>query len=164
MAYIEMESQIDEAMELLDGIKHNEKRIKKSVLGMFGTKAKNAAKRQYSSVLNKKSGYLYKTIRRYVYTNGKAVVVTAHRKDDLNRYGFVLAHGATIEPKEHPVLTFKIGDKWISRHSVTIEPKDFIERPTIRYVNSAQAETDLDEIMRKQLDKLEEKQNKGTTK
>lgn len=164
MAFIEMETQLDDAMELLKGIQHNEQRIRKSVLGMFGTKAKNAAKRNYTSVLHKRSGYLYKTIRKYTYTNGKAVVITAHRNEDTNRYGFVLAHGATIEAKNAPCLTFKIGDKWISKHSVRIEPKDFIERPVTRYVNSMQAETDLDTIMQKQLDKLEEKQNKGTTK
>ena len=164
MAYIEMETRLDDAMELLDGIKHNEKKIRKSVLGMFGTKAKNAAKRDYNSVLHKRTGYLYKTIRRYVYTNGKAVVITAHKKEDTNRYGFVLAHGATIEPKTGDYLTFKIGEKWYRRHSVRIEPKDFIERPVMRYVDSMRADSDLNEIMQKQLDKLEEKQNKGNTK
>lgn len=163
MAYIEMESRLDSAMTLLKDIDHNEQRIRKSVLGMFGTKAKNAAKREYNSVLHKQTGYLYKSIRRYVYRNGKAVVVTAHKKDDTNRYGFVLAHGAVIEPKNADFLTFKIGDKWYRRHQVRIEPHDFIEEPVMRYVDSMRADSDLNEIMQKQLDKLIEKAEKVKT-
>ena len=157
MAYIEMEARLDEAMTLLKDIDHNEQRIRKSVLGQFGTKAKNAAKRAYVSVLHKQTGYLYKSIRRYVYRNGKAVVVTAHKKDDTNRYGFVLAHGAVIEPKNGNYLTFKIGDKWYRSHKVELKPHDFIEGPVIRYVDSLRADSDLNVIMLKQLEKLEKK-------
>ena len=157
MAFIEMETQLDDAMELLNGIQHNEQRIRKSVLGMFGTKAKNAAKRNYTSVLHKRSGYLYKTIRKYTYTNGKAVVITAHRNEDTNRYGFVLAHGATIEPRNHKTLTFFSNGKWVRRHSVTIKSKDFIERPVLDYVSGSQIDKDLENITQRIIEKTEQR-------
>ena len=157
--YISLETDITEAMELLKDIEHNENKIRKSALSQMGTKARTAAKRSYASVLHKRSGNLYKSIRKYLYRNGKAVVVTAHNKDDKNRYGFALAHGFTSEAKDHPTLTFRIGDKWISKHSVTVKAHDFIEGPVTRCIDSPQADKDLDNIIQKQLERLEKKRN-----
>ena len=161
MPYITLENDLDNAIEFMGELVKNEQSMRKSILGQVGTKAKSAAKRNYTSILNKKSGELYKSIRKYMYRNGKAVVVTAHKSDDKNRYGFALAHGFTAEAKNYPVMTFQVNGKWISKHSVKVTSKDFIEGPVKRYVDGPQIERDMDQIVEKKIAKLEEKYNKG---
>lgn len=161
MSYISIESDLTEAVELIDGLVKSRKSIKKAVLRRVATQGKNKAKRNYKSVLNKKSGYLYKTIRSYVYKNGRASVVTAHKPGDPVRYGFVLAAGATIEAKNEDYLTFKIGDKWVKKHSVRIEPRDFIEAPVKRYLDSAECKADMDAVIQKKIDQIEKKAANG---
>lgn len=161
MAFIELKPEMDNAIEFMGDLVKNEQSMRKSILGQVGTKAKNAAKRDFNSVLHKRSGYLYKTIRKYLYRNGKAVVVTAHKQDDRNRYGFVLAHGATIEPKNGDYLTFQSDGKWTRAKSVTIKSHDFIEGPVKRYVDGPQIERDMDQIVEKKIAKLEQKYNRG---
>ena len=116
MAYIELKTDLDECIELLDDLVTNEKRTRKSILSQVGTRAKTQAKRNYKSILNKRTGNLYKSIRKYVYHNGRAAVVTAHKTEDPVRYGFVLAHGTTIKPVNHNVLTSQVNGKWHRRH------------------------------------------------
>ena len=157
MTYIELRPEIDECIELMDDLVTNEKRTRKSILSQVGTKAKSYAKRNYTSILHKKTGNLYRSIRKYVYHNGRAAVVTAHKKDDPIRYGFVLAHGATIEPRNHKTLTFFSNGKWVRRHSVTIKPKDFIERPVLDYVNGSQIDKDLENITQRIIEKTEQR-------
>ena len=164
MPYVEIEPQLDDAIEFMGDLVRNEQSIRKSILGQVGTKAKTAAKRDFTSILNKRSGYLYKTIRKYMYRNGKAVVVTAHKQEDTNRYGFALAHGFTAEPKNGEYLTFQSDGKWTKTKSVTIKAHDFIEGPVKRYISGPQIERDMDQIVEKKIQKLEEKYNKGTNK
>ena len=100
------------------------------------------------------------SIRKYVYRNGKAVVITAHNIGDTNRYGFMLAHGFTSEAQNEPTLTFQIDGKWIRKHSVTVKPKDFIEQPVKSYLGSGQVNQDLETITQKKIDSLTKKYNK----
>lgn len=155
MAYIELKTDLDECMELLDDLVTNEKRTRKSILAQVGTKAKTHAKRDYKSILHKKTGNLYRSIRKYVYHNGRAAVVTAHKTEDPVRYGFVLAHGTTLKPKNHKVLTFQINGKWYRRHEVVLKSRDFIEGPVMRYVQSSQLDKDLEKITQNIIDKTE---------
>lgn len=164
MAFIELEPQMDEAVELLGDFVQNEQRTRRSILSQVGTKAKSKAKRDYKGILNKKTGNLYRSIRKYVYHNGRAAVVTAHKPGDPVRYGFVLAHGATIEPKNHKVLTFQIDGKWYRRHQVIIKPHDFIEGPVIDYVNGSQIGRDIEKITANIIKKTEERAAKAAAK
>lgn len=157
MSYISIETDLNDAMELLEGLYKNSDKMRASLLGQIGTKAKNKAKKSYRNVLHKRSGYLYKSIRRYMYRNKKAVVITAHNKDDKVRYGFVLAHGTTIEAKNSEYLTFQVEGKWVRKHSVRIEARDFIEGPVDRYLASREFDTDKEKIVQKQIDKIEQK-------
>ena len=164
MAYIELKTNIDECIELMDDLVTNEKRTRKSILSQVGTKAKTQAKRNYKSILHKRTGNLYKSIRKYVYHNGRAAVITAHKADDKVRYGFVLAHGTTIKPVNHKVLTFQINGKWYRRHEVVIKPHDFIERPVLEYVNGPQIDRDLEKITANIIKKTEERAAKAAAK
>lgn len=158
--YISIEPQLDDAIEEIGDLVRNEKSIRKSILSQVGTKAKTRAKRDYKTILNKKSGNLYKSIRKYVYRNGKAVVITAHNIGDTNRYGFILAHGFTSEVKNESALTFQIDGKWIRKHSVTVKPKDFIQAPVKNYLSGGQINQDLETITQKKIDSLTKKYNK----
>ena len=164
MAFIELETQMDEAVELLGDFVKNEQRTRKSILSQVGTKAKSKAKRDYKGILHKRTGNLYKSIRKYVYHNGRAAVVTAHNPSDPIRYGFVLAHGTTIEPKNHKVLTFQIDGKWYRRNSVVLKPKDFIEGPVMDYVNSPQIDRDIENITERIIKKTEERAARAAAK
>lgn len=158
--YITIKPELDEAIELMDDLVTNEQRTRKSILSQVGTKAKGHAKRQYRSILHKRTGNLYKSIRKYVYSNGRAAVVTAHKADDTNRYGFALAHGFTAEAKNFPTLTFMSNGKWVRKHSVEVKSKDFIEGPVRSYVEGPQIDKDLDVITQKLIDKAEERAKK----
>ena len=161
MPYVTLETQMDNDIDMMGDLVKNEQSMRKSILGQVGNKAKTAAKRDFNSVLHKRSGYLYKTIRKYLYRNGKAVVVTAHKADDKNRYGFALAHGFTATPKNGDYLTFQSDGKWTRAKSVTIKSHDFIEGPVKRYVDGPQIEKDMDQIVKKKIQKLEEKHSRG---
>lgn len=154
---ISLEAKLDDAMDLLKGLDVNEKKIRSSVLNQVGTKAKNAAKKDYRNVLNKKSGFLYKSIRKYMYRNKNAVVVTAHGKEDPVRYGFVLAKGPTIQAKNADYLTFEANGKWIKKKEVHLKPHDFIVKPVERYLDSNQLDSDMDTILQKKIDQIEAK-------
>lgn len=164
MAYIELKTDLDECIELLDDLVTNEKRTRKSILSQVGTKAKTQAKRNYKSILHKRTGNLYRSIRKYVYHNGRAAVVTAHKTEDPVRYGFVLAHGTTIKPVNHKVLTFQINGKWFRRHEVVLKPHDFIEHPVLEYVNGPQISKDLETITQNIIKKTEERAAKAAAK
>ncbi|MBR6235025.1 MAG: hypothetical protein IKR01_04165, partial [Spirochaetales bacterium] len=70
-------------------------------------------------------------------------------------YGYALAKGSTITAKEGEFLTFKIGDKWIRRHSVTLKPRDWIEAPAKQYLASSSYRERLEQLVQKEIDRAE---------
>lgn len=157
MPFIEIETQLDEAIDFMGDLVTNEERTRRSILSQVAGKAKTRAKRSYNSILKKKSGNLYRSIRKYVYRNGRAAVVTAHKPEDKIRYGFALAHGFDSVAKNHPTLTFFSQGKWVRQHSVHVNAKDFIEGPVLNYLNSPQADSDINTITQKLIDKAEQR-------
>ena len=161
--YVSIESDISEAVDMLTAIGGKESTIMRKTLSDVGTGARKKIKSAYSSILGKQTGYLYRTIHKAMYKNGKAVFITAHKKTDVDgeRYGFVLAHGATILPKKsNGVLTLKdkrTGAILARTKSVTIPPKDFIVGPGKEYLNSGAYKTDIEKSLKKQIEKIEEK-------
>ena len=78
------------------------------------------------------------------------------------RYGFMLASGYTIEPKDKgKTLTFQINGKWVRKYSVTVQPKDFVEAPVERYFSSHDCEERMEKAAQKQVDYWEKRAAQG---
>lgn len=157
---ISIEADISSAMAVFNGLEVNKKTIQKRLLSSVGTGGKQAIKRAYSSLLKKRTGTLYKSIKSYVKSNGSAVVFTNSADSGKNtgkggkrgRYGFMLASGYSIEAKGEHLLTFNINGKWIRKHSVTVSEKDFTQGPVERYMDSIDCQNRMDKTLQKQVE------------
>lgn len=164
LGVISINTDITEAMAVFNGLDVNRKSIQKKLLGSVGTGGKQAVRRNYRSVLKKRSGLLYKSIKSYVKRNGSAVVFTDTAESGKNtgkggksgRYPFMLASGYTVEAKDK-LLTFQIDGKWFRKHSVTVQPKDFMEAPIERYVESLDCSNRMEKTLQKQVDYWDKK-------
>lgn len=162
MAYeeISVKADIQEALHYFDGLNVNMKTIKKYLMRSLGTGARRAAKQGYGASLNKRTGKLYKSINYKVRSNGNRLYVSNDAESGKNtakdgraaRYGFMLASGYTIEAKTSRGLRFNINGKWITKHSVTVQPIDWLEPPVQRYIDSPKSNADLERALDKQLD------------
>ena len=164
---ISLKPDMDAAMNMFRGMEVNRKMITKKVLQAVGTGGKIAMRRAYRSVLKKRSGTLYKSIRSYVRKNGYELVFTNNANSGKNtakdgriaRYGFMLASGYTIpKNKTDKLLTFQINGKWFRMHSVEVKSKDFTERPLERYTTSVDMLERMDKAVDKQIDYWEKRQ------
>ena len=161
---ISINAEISDAMAYFNGLEVNKKAIQKKLLSAVGTGGKQAIRRNYRSVLKKRSGTLYKSIRSYVKRNGSAVVFTNNAESGKNtgkggkpgRYGFMLASGYDVEAKDK-LLTFQIDGKWYRMHHVHVDSKDFTEGPIERYVDSLDCQNRLDTALQKQVDYWDKK-------
>ena len=163
---ISVKADVDECLRFFDGLGKSEKSVSKSIMNQVGIGGRMAARKFYPSVLHKKSGTLYKSIKYKVYKNGRNVVLTADAdsgkktsKDGrIARYGFMLASGYTITAKDpHKYLTFNINGKWVKKKSVTVNPKDFMEEPIDRYMMSGDLKARIDKAFDKQVQKVAKK-------
>jgi len=152
---ISIKTDMDEVERFLSTLDGNRYKMQRRVLSGIGTAARNTAKRAYRSLLSKQSGTLYKSLYSKLVRSGKAVIVAPSAIRDKVRYGFVLAKGATIRAKEGGFLTFRIGDKWVRKHEVTIKPHDFVEGPVKAYLSSQGYREKLDALMRKEVERAE---------
>jgi len=64
------------------------------------------------------------------------------------RYGWVLARGATIKPRNEKVLTFQVDGKWRRSHSVLLRAHDWIAAPGHKYIRSQAFEDDIEKIIK----------------
>lgn len=157
---ITIKSDISDAMNLIDGFEKERPKIKKNLLRMSGQKTRSKVKKSYNSYLNKRSGNLYRSIRYYMFKNGRAAVVTVHNKEDKFRYGFALTHTYDIVPKNSKALTFQINGKWVRSHGVHITGRDYVEEPGMRYLNSQEYRGDLETKTQKEITRIEKKYTK----
>lgn len=177
--FISIETYIDDAMKVFDGFDVNKNQIQKRLMRTTGIGAKNYAKKNFK-VLHSRTGKLKKSITYVLGTDGKKVVITnnaesgkltarremirggtRYGKAQKARYGFMLAHGYTIESKTSKGLIFQIGGKWIRKHKVTVKPKDWIEPPVDRYVDSMELKQRLDAELQRQIDYWEKRLTKA---
>lgn len=173
MAYeeIQVKAQIDECLKLFDGMNANKKMIRKYLMRSIGTGAKRAAKQGYGAVLSKRSGKLYKSIKSNLRFDGSKLYITNDADSGKNtakdgraaRYGFMLASGYTIEGKTDRGLTFNVNGKWITKHKVTVPPKDWIDPPVNRYMEGPRSDEDLEKALAKQVAYWEKRLTGGTT-
>lgn len=163
---ISIKAEMKEALAFFSELNANERQIQKRLLTAVGTGGKQYIRRRYKSVLNKRSGLLYKSIKTYVKRNNSDLVFTntadsgkpTSKDGRTARYGFMLASGYTITPKDgRKTLTFQINGKWIRKHSVTVRPKDFVEGPLEVYMMSADVNDRLEKALEKQLEYWEKR-------
>lgn len=162
---ISVKADVDQVLRFFDGIKVSEKSISRSIMSQVGQGGRKYVRSRYASILHKKSGALYKSIKYRVYENGKNVVFSSDAnsgkktsKDGrIARYGYMLASGYTINAKNGKYLTFNINGKWIKRKSVTVTPRDFMEGPLTRYMESGELKSRIDKAFEKQLEKVEKR-------
>lgn len=169
---ISIRADIREAQDYLTQLGYKRKTINKAILRSVGTGGRQAIRKNYKSILNKRTGNLYRGITSYVYRNGTRVVFTDNvdsgkktSKDGrVARYGFMLASGYTNASKEKNVpMRFLAADgKWVSTYGYTVKPKDWVEAPLNRYVESGDCNMRIEKAFQSQIDKWEKK-NGGVT-
>ena len=135
-------------MAMLEHLHGNRKSMRRRVLSGIGTSVKQAVKRNYTSLLKKHSRTLYKSVTAKVFRSGAAVKISPRAEHDNILYGYALAKGSTIKAKKGDFLTFKVGDKWIKKHQITLKPVDWIEAPAKSYLQGSSYRQRLDELKR----------------
>lgn len=163
--YVRIGSDLREAMAFFDGLDVNKKAIQRSLLRSVGVGARQAVKTNFGNHLHRRSGKLKKSVKSLVARSGNSVVISNDAESGKNtakdgraaRYGFMLAHGYTIEAKEGKTLTFNINGQWIRKHSVTVPPKDWVEPSVEKYVASGECKARLDKEFQKQVNYWEKR-------
>ena len=140
---------------MLENLNGNRKSMRRRILSGIGTSVKQAVKRNYTSILKKQSRTLYKSVTAKIFKSGAAVKISPRAQRSNILYGYALAKGSAIKAKTGEFLTFRIGDKWIRKHQVTLKPVDWIEAPARRYLQSSSYRQRLDELVQKEIDRVE---------
>jgi len=152
---VSIEAQLDEAKNLLNDLKED-KYLQKNLLTTAAQKTRQKVKISYDGYLNKRSGKLYRSIVYKVAKKGTSAAVYPSAK-----YGFMLAHGYEVVPKEN-LLTFNINGKWIKTYGpITVGARNFVEDPANRYLQGLGVNYDLEERMQKEVARIEKKAAKG---
>ena len=152
---ISVKVDVDEAMSMLENLHGNRKSMRRRILSGIETAVKQAVKKNYNSLLNKQSRTLYKSVTAKVFKSGAAVKISPRAQKSNILYGYALAKGSTIKAKNADFLTFRIGEKWVRKHQVSLKPVDWIEAPAKRYLQSASYKQRLDELVQKEIDRAE---------
>jgi hypothetical protein len=155
---VSVEADITEPLRYLESLGANKDKTMRRILSGVGTTAKNQVKKAYKSHgLSKGTGALYKSISRKVIRSGKAVIVEAKAQSEKHKifYGYALAKGAHITAKDGGYLTFQKDGKWIKVHSVKLPERDFVATPVKHYLSSPAFGQKLDQLMQKELKRIE---------
>lgn len=152
---VSIKTDLDEAMDMLSELDGNKARMRRRILSGVGTAVKNQVRKSYKSFFRKQSGALYKSLNSKVVRDGSAVIVSPNAEKKNVRYGYVLSKGSTIVAKEHDFLTFKIGEKWVRKHSITIPARDWVTEPAKRYMASSKLKDKIEQLTQKEIDKAE---------
>jgi len=157
---VNVKADVDEVIRLLENFKGNRNSMRRRILSGIGTSVKQAVKKNYTSLLHKRSKTLYKSITAKIFKSGAAIKIspTAERGNIL--YGYALARGPVIEAQKADFLTFKIGEKWVRKHQVHLKPVDWVEGPAKRYLSSSAYRQRLEELTQKEITRAEKAASK----
>lgn len=159
---INVKADVDEALAMLEHLHGNRKSMRRRVLSGIGTSVKQAVKRNYTSLLKKHSRTLYKSVTAKIFKSGAAVKISPRAEHRNILYGYALAKGPTIKARNGEFLTFRIGDKWVKKHLVTLKPVDWIEAPAKSYLQGSSYRQRLDELVQKEIDRAEKAAQRKT--
>ncbi len=161
---VNVKVKLDQAMKLLSELDGNKFKMRRRILSGVGVAVKNKVRKSYRSFFHKQTGTLYKSLNSRVIKNGKAAIVSPSAARDKVRYGYVLSKGTTIEARKGELLTFKIGDKWVRKHSVRIPERDWVSGPAKRYLASSELKVKLEQLTQREIDRAEKAaQRKAST-
>jgi len=151
-----VEGDITQAKLSLQGLEEYTKYLSADILRALGTGAARQVKKEYP--FRKRTGTLYRSIGAHFTKGKKAIIISAPATDPRNgqRYGFILARGATIRPKNGKTLTFDTLGKWMRKHTVVIPGLDWIAGPAKQWVES-EREATVQKVIDKTLARLEKK-------
>lgn len=136
--------------------------VERDILLALARGAAREVKRKYSSMLNKRSGNLYRSVKAGLAKNKKSAYVTSNASKPYGngktvRYGWVLARGANVKQKKAKALRFQVDGKWVAKHSVTIPPREWITMPGNAYLHSADAQAAIDKVLNRWVEKMRAK-------
>lgn len=161
---INVKVDVDEAMRLLANLNGNKKAMRRRILSGIGTSVKQAVKKSYPALLNKRSKTLYKSVTAKIFKSGEAVKISPRAERNNILYGYALAEGSTIKARDAAYLTFKVGDKWIKRKQIRLKPVDWIEGPAKRYLSSSAYKQRINELVEKEILRAEKAAAKKAAK
>jgi len=156
--YIQIKTDIDDIKNVFNQYEINLPTLTKRILGKVGMGSKKAIKSNYNGYF-KTRGNLYKMISYKVRKSGNSVIVYSFATNGGEgtsykavKYGYVLAHGATINAKTN-YMTFQINGEWKKVKSVTIPSRSWFNTPVEKYIGSAAYNDDLEKVLQDQLNK-----------
>lgn len=152
---INVKADVDEVLAMLQDLHGNRNSMRRRILSGIGTAVKQHVKSRYSSMLHKRSRTLYKSVTAKVFKSGAAVKVSPRAEHENRLYGYALAKGSTITAKDGGFLTFKVGEKWVRIHSVTLKPRDWVEAPARQYLSSSSYRERIDLLVQREIDRAE---------
>lgn len=153
--FISIETDLKEVMGAFDALEKQASTIQRHLLAGIGSKAVSIVKKNYAMSLKKGTGNLYKNIKRMVVRSGNAVVIASKALSENKKfYGYALSKGSTITAKNQEYLTFKIGDKWIKKHSIKLPERDWFQKPVENYIGSREYDEQIEKLVQKEVDKL----------
>lgn len=155
--YIDIRTDLTDAVNELEGFEKERKQIKKNLLRTAAQQTRKKVKASYSQYLHKRSGQLYKSIKYTVWRDGTRADVYPTKK-----YGFMLAAGFTSPKNPGSLLTFKIGDKWIRTYGpINVSARKWTADPADRYLKSSEFDRDLENKLQKEVERIEKKYAKA---
>lgn len=160
---VSIQSNLDEIYTFLDNLDDEKLKgsIKKNILGAVGNGAKKAVKKNYGTLLHRRSSNLYKGVTRKFVKSKQAVVITSYaRGRNKQYYGPALAKGALIKAKNNGYLVFQINGKWIKKKEVKLPARDWVESPVNNYLKSSQITIDMNKQLVKAVQNAETKAKK----
>lgn len=154
----QLKSDLDGVKEVLDNFGIALPNLTKRVLGKAGLGTKQSIKKSFGNYFRKRTGRLYKAVKYKMRKSGNSVAIYSDTTSDGTsrgiKYGYVLAAGGTILPKNSNYLTFlNHSGEWKKVKSITLEPRRWVETPFESYIGSEKYSADIETIIQQQLDK-----------
>lgn len=121
-------------------------RLDKYILSRLGAGVKKQAKRAVKSLVNQRTGAMYRGVYSYYNRAKRQQIVTNNATSATSgaRYPWILAAGHRKDPRTGRVLTFGI-------------QRDWVEGPGKRYLWSEKADDDIEKVLNRELEKLKKK-------
>lgn len=184
---ISVKTDIEDCMAFFDGLEVNKTQIRKRLMRVTGRGAVQAAKRGIGNTLHNRTGNLKRGMTytmgwqgEYVKVysgadSGKATsglrpsqrflrhgITHEHRRNA--RYGFMLASGYTATATSSWGMRFQVGGVWVTKHSIRVSPKDWLEPSVIRYADSNDLHNRLEKELQNQINYWEKRITGGNLK
>ena len=184
---ISIKTDISDCLKFFDGLDVNRVQIKRRLMKVTGRGAVLAAKRGVGNTLHNRTGTLKKGMTytmgwqgEYVkiYSKADSGKATAglrrsqrflkygitHEHRRTARYGFMLAYGYTATATSSWGMRFQVNGKWVTKHQIRVEGKDWLAPSVIRYADSNDLHNRLQKEFQNQINYWEKRITGGNLK